>query len=169
MLSVRKLDALVERLRSSDPDEREAAAEELEEARLSTAAGVKALRAAATVFPPRADDWRSSTEDLIEAAGRHAHPKYIPVILEVYGEYESEARQSALRLLSGLPQREASEAFVTLIRRHGWPEQVYGPLMESYRDEPRHVDVLFPDLLDYAPESSGEYDTYHLCLKYCQE
>lgn len=169
MFSHWKLDVLVKRLLSSDPDKRNKAAEELERTRLSTAAGVKALRAATMVFPPGAYDWHSSAEDLIEAATRRPHPKYIPVILEVYGEYESKARPSALRLLSRLPQHEAAEAFVTLIRRHGWPEEIRGPVMESYRVEPRHVDVLFPDLLDYAPESSGEYETYHLCLKYCQD
>jgi hypothetical protein len=95
-------------------------------------------------------------------------PEFLAPLVANFTALCGVARQTALLVISQLKEREAAEAFTNLVMEHGWPGDFRTILTAGFAEEPRHGSVLFPRLLQAAPESEGEHEIYHLCLAYCR-
>jgi len=148
---------LIDRLRSTDAGDREAAERQLMtmgRAGFPPKDGVRLLRAAAEAKAGARVEGRPSARGiLVRAAAERPGPDDRPVVVELYARYDGESRRAALELLARLPGRDAAEALIRLVRAHARGD---GPLtlpVGALCDRPRHADVYFPALLDYLDRS----------------
>ena len=167
------LDGILKSLRSSEVSVREKAQGDLFRLRhqadhLTVADGLKALRAAAETYPFDKPTPEEVSEDLVDVAARNSRPEYIPVVVELFDKFSSKAKWSALVILASLENQEAAIAYMEVVRKHaktgGIPRLVTGPLENG----PRHADVFFPEILNYANIPSLTADIYRLCLSYVE-
>jgi hypothetical protein len=163
------LTEIIKGLAGTNPEEQDAAEDKLSELGkqgLSLQEGLEALSAAAGSFPPRRLDFCDSCADLIEAAAELPQPEYVSAIMEHFSLYSERGKESALRLLTKLPQREAAEAYMELLRRHLRQGEIARLLLEPLKSEPRYPEVFFPEILDYADIEGFEWDINMLLLYY---
>lgn len=141
------LSKVLARLAGADPAARDGAgAELLEQARfgLNTVEALQALHQAAEFWPPRSDGHDTAT-DLVWAASRTPRRVYVSVLEERFGRYGEKAKVEALRLLFRIGDRRAFGVWMTLAGRH--VAELTGLGTDALLDDPRHLDLLFPDLL----------------------
>ncbi len=165
-----KIEDVVAGLGSPDEGERREAGEALEALRrigLGPREGRAALRAATRQFPGRQPLFDPAA-DLVWAAAAQPRPEYIPLIVELYPQYGDEAKDAALNLLARLPDREAAVAYMEIVRKHGPTGEVPELATFPLESEPRHADVFFPELLEYAANPALAPDVYRLALAYCE-
>ena len=170
---ISKLDQLLRDLRSDKQGVHDAARREFEVIlpligdALTTAEGEKLLRAAAEKYPSFDSGSDDFTATLVATVARRPRQEYVPVVVELYGKLNDDAKWWASVLLAGLETREAAVATIDIVRTHApagkVPALATGPLAEN----PRHGDVFFPELLKYATAEQLTLDVYRLCLVYC--
>ena len=160
---------ILQGLLSTNLEEQDTAADKLHELSkdgLSLEDGLQALRAAAKSFPARGSGWRNSSADLIEAAAEQPRPEYISVVLDNFSLYSKNAKEKALWLLAKLPQREAAAAYMELLRRNLRKGEIGWLSLQPLKSEPRHAEVFFPEILEYAEFDGFERDINLLLLSY---
>ncbi len=159
-------------LESETLEDREAAAEQLRElGKCGTTLEdrLTALRAAARDYPPRRYDFRDSAVDLIRVARSQPEREYIPIIAELYPVYSRQVKEEALTLLAQLDDRDAAIAWMGIIRSYAREGSVPRLNILSLQSRPRHPDVFFPELLEYADIETLSYEVYLLCLTYFEK
>jgi hypothetical protein len=163
------LSEVLQGLRSRNTDEQNAAEDMLRKwgkQGLPVEDGIAALKAAGEPFPARSMDWQDSAEDLIDAVAESPLPEYIPVIVERFRSYSPNAKKAALWLLAKLPEREAAVAFMDLLRAHARNGDISHLWMMPLREDPRHGDVFFPEILVYTDIEAFRWDINLLLLCY---
>jgi len=163
---------IIQGLASANFEEQDTAADKLRalgKHGLSPADGMEALRAATRSFPARSMDWQDSSEDLIKAAAELPRPEYISVVVDNFSLYSKKGKDSALWLLAKLPQREAAAAYMELLRRHLRKGEIGRLLVEPLKSEPRHIEVFFPEILEYSEVEGFEWDINLLLLCYLSQ
>lgn len=171
-LNKTSIQEIIASLESETLEDREITAEQLRELvkqGMSVEDGLIALRTASREYPPRKYDFLDSSEDLIEAAAVHPRSEYISVIVELYPTYNEKAKAEALALLAQLDDRDAAVAWMDIIRSYARDGGVPSLRIWLLQSTPRHADVFFPELLDYADIQPFSYDVYLLCLTYFQQ
>jgi len=169
------LELAIEHLLSPNEDVREAGGLELTslgEAGLVEKDALRALEAATRRFPARKivlDDGvvtvADSAADLVRAAAHRPRAAYVDKVLELFPRFGPEAKVEALDLLAQLPNREAAEAYVSILKKHAG--EVPRLPISTLQCELRHADVFFPTLLDLADDPVLGLDVCELCLSYC--
>jgi hypothetical protein len=130
--------------------------------------GMKALRAAARPFPFQKPDPGRVSANLVAVACAAPRPEYVPVVLELFGQFSDDAKQDAQIILTELESHEAAEALMTIVRTHA-PIGGLPCLIESRLvNRPRHADVFFPEILKYACNPDLAFAIHQLCLAYCE-
>ena len=170
-MSAEQLNEVIRLLESESLEQRNSAADTLSELGmngLSTEEGLIALRAATKKFPPRDSDYWDSATDLVIAAGRHPTPDYVPVVVELFSQFNSKARVEAVRLLATIEEPAAAVALMNIMREHARSGGIQDLPIHALQDNPRHANIFFPKILDYADMPAFEWDIYLLCLKYLQ-
>lgn len=158
---------IISSLESNNPEEREAAANQLREKGkqgLNVEEGMIALSAAAKEYPPRKYDFQDTSADLIRAVTPKA--EYISVITDLYPRYNDKGKEEALRLLASIENREAAMAYMKILRIYARTGDVPTLPTQPLQDRPRYADIFFPDILDYADIQVFEWDIYLLLLSY---
>ncbi len=166
-----KLEKLIKIIADGADARRQSSIEELVElggTRLSAADGLRLIRAAAEPHAGFPEDEDHPSAVYLRAALETPRIEYLGPLVQQFTALCPIARQKALLLISQLKEREAAEAFTSLVLEHGWPGDFRTILTGGFAEEPRHGAVLFPRLLQAAPESEGEHEIYHLCLAYCR-
>ena len=166
------LSSIITRLSSSDFDVQSLAADELQErgrAGLSVMEGIEAIRSATQKFPSRKYNFQDSSADLIWATARTPRPEYIPVVVEVFSHLSSAAKEAGLRLLNRLPQLEAAEALMTLVRNHARQGEIAELPVYELQSKPRHAQVFFPEILEYSDIKKFERNINLLLLNHLEK
>jgi hypothetical protein len=109
-----------------------------------------------------------SSEELIDAAAKDPKPEYISVIRERFAEYSPQAKQAALYLLSLLPEREAASAYMDLLDEYARSGRILRLPLMQIQNNPRHADIFFPRILDYANIKEFVRDIRLLLLSYLE-
>jgi hypothetical protein len=129
--------------------------------------GLKALRAAARPYPfDKPAPGRVSAE-LVSVTYSKPHPEYIPVVVELFEKFSDQGKCGAQFVLTELSSRDASEAFMTLVRNHAPTGKLPQLVVSRLVDNPRHADIFFPEILKYAGNPKLASEIYRLCLAYC--
>jgi len=167
------LDAILAKLRSNDKEERGKGEEELSKLRdqdkpLTREQGLKMLHAAAERWPTIPNEDHDFSSNLVEIAAKHPRPEWIPEIVRLFDKFSDTGKGSALGILADLKEREAAEAYMAIVRAHAKAGQIPGLVTASLNEEPRHADVFFPELLQYASVPQISHDVYRLYLGYCK-
>ena len=151
------IEELVGRLRAPDREVRERAAAALEarEGDLSVDEGIALLRAALDEYPPGQVQtvWADTPTFLIALAARKPRVEYVPVVESLFAGLPAAAREKALNLIATCSEREAAVAYVRLLRAHLPTGGITDLWRYAFLREPRHGDVLFPELLDHAGDA----------------
>jgi hypothetical protein len=166
------LEELIVRLKSADAEVRHPAFEALgarATSGLTSKEGLVALNAAMETFPPQNYEWQDASAELVSAAARAPHAEYVSVVLANFSAYNGKAREQALNLLARLPGRDAAEAYIALLNAHARDGSLSLLPKGTFDDDPRHADVLFPALLQFADVPALQWNTYVLCLSYLKE
>jgi len=124
------------------------------------------LRAATQKFPPGRVVGHEAAESLIWEVSQRATVDYLPLLRELIPLYDPHTRTEAVRFLTSLDEREAAVTWMDLARkyaRNGGIERLNTTLW--YR-KPRHADVFFPEILEFASDPRYTSDIYRMCLQY---
>lgn len=163
------IEGIITQLKSADPEKRKAALEKLEaraKPGLAKDDGLTALHAATGSFPPLQYEWQDAAAELVNAAATAPYAEYVPIVGANFAAYNTKTKTRALALLARLPDRVAAETYVALVKAHARSGALSGLPKGTYADEPRHAEVLFPALLDFADVPALQWDIYLLCLNY---
>lgn len=171
-MSKMSLKTILATLKSKRLSERETAIEKLEvmaNKGLSLSQGKMVLRAAAEKYPLRKYSFLDTSTTLVEVAAAKPFPDYIPIILELFPQYNDGAKTQSLYMLSIMPEREAAEAYLKLLdsfaQKGGIPYLILGDVEQTSR----HVEVFFPALLNFTRLPKFRYSIYLLLLSFLQK
>lgn len=170
-MSIAELHRLISQLESETPEQQNEASHAVTEMGLkglTLEEGLLSLRSATRKFPPRDSELWDSASDLVIAAGRQARPEYVPLIEELFSEFTGKARTEAIRLLASIKERSGAVALMKIIAEHARLDGIQELPIDVLGSDPRHADVLFPKILDFADIPEFEWIIYLLCLKYLQ-
>src|SRR5262245_48403650 len=142
--------------------------EDLSEKGFSAADGIALLSGATQKFPPRKWDWLDSAGELIDAAAKEPKSEYISVIKELFAQYSPKGKQAALYLLSLLPDREAASAYMDLLHENARSGGIPRLALMEIQNNPRHADIFFPHILDYANIKEFAWDIQLFLLSYLE-
>src|SRR5262249_12100175 len=127
------------------------------EAGLGEKDALRALEAATRTFPPRKIVLQDgvvtvadSAADLVRAAAFKPRLAHVTKVLELFPRFAPEAKVEALDLLARMPEREAAEAYVYLVKNYGG--EIPRLPIATLQCELQHADVFFPILLDLADD-----------------
>ena len=168
----KEIDAIIDRLHSSDVSVRNSAGRELfqlGQKKLSANDGVRLLREARGTYPAVKAKWEDASTQLIQAAAQNPRSEYVPVILECYDKYNKFGKAAALELLSRDQSRKAALAYMQLLKTHLKTGDLPSHSVYGFTEKPRYGDILFPDFLGFAEQQSFRWQFFTLCLKYCEE
>ncbi len=167
-----RITKIVKKFRSDKESIREEASKELMmiiKEGLSLEENLQALKAAAQSFPVRRYDFQDSSSELIYAVTRNPRIEYIPIVLEIFPILGPKARSAALSLMATFKEREAAIAYMEIVRKYamsdGLPELITWPLTMPLR----HLDVFFPELLNYTSNPKLAQQIFEFCLNACAE
>ncbi len=169
-----RITALVERLRSGDPEVRSTAAEELQ--RLSTS-GLTPLEAADALEAARGSFALVDTtfgqqvpQLLVEAASSSPDESLVPVLRASYQDYSGEAKAVALSLLTQIGSEASTTLYVDLALSEARnPSSLnYLPTVGLVRN-PIHGDIVFPALLEVMRVPELRWGVAELALEYFQQ
>ncbi len=130
--------------------------------------GLKALRAAARPYLFENPEPSSVSAELVAVAYSTPQPEYIPVVVELFDKFSDDGKSQAQAIITGLESREAAEAFMTIVRTYAPTGKLHSLVAAQLVNKPRHVDVLFPEILTYASNPQLSFEIYGLCLAYCE-
>jgi hypothetical protein len=150
-----RIENLIRRLHAADADERGRAADELANRAggLSTRDGLALLTAAHDDFPPlKSPVWEDVPTALISATSADPKVEYIDVVERGFARLSVPARAAALTLVARCRSREASLAYMRLVREHLASGRITDLRHWPFLSAPRDGDVFFPELLDYATD-----------------
>lgn len=169
-----RVESLVKMLSSSKEKDRAKGMDKLKalsETDLAPEEGKELLRAAARKFPPAKYDWQEISESLIEALWKFPKDDYVPIIREEFPKYDERARFAALRLLTEAGTTESLSAFMDLMRQYMKSGDISDLMLVfvPLEHEPRHPEVLFPGLFEFASIEKLGGSIYGLCLKYREQ
>jgi len=165
------LPQVIAQLKSPNASEREATARDfaaMSRLGLNTCEALHALQAAASDFPLR-DGGKDSGAELIRAASRTPQRVYVPIVADNFARFSARGKVEALRLLLSIGDRKAAQAYMALVRAHGFGGELRSLASEVLRDEPRHLDVYFPELLAFAAEPMLAAEVCDLAVGLCDE
>lgn len=163
---------IIASLKSENLEERKKALKDLhkrEKQGLTPQEGLLCLQAADDEYPPQEYDSQDSSADLITAAASVPQAEYIPIIRDSFLKYNPKARGRALILLNKIPDRQAAVTFMGLLKTHARSVTIDALSTGLLHSDPKHADIFFPALLDYADIETFEWDIYHLLLTYFEE
>lgn len=166
-------DQILQRLWDKDQAVREAAIQELADFQQraqdpGTQAGLKAIRAAVSPYPFKNPERDAVSAGLVAVASASPHAEYVPVVLEVFTRLSDGAKLEAQLIVTKLQSREAAEAFMALVKTHAPADMLPGLATWPLEKDPRHADVLFPEILKYAANPAVRSEIFRLCLAYCE-
>jgi hypothetical protein len=169
----RDFDRILEMLWDHDEKVRETAMSTLADFRKCTKdpgspVGLKALRAAARPYPFERPQPSRVSAELVAVADSMPHPEYVPVVVDLFDKFSDDAKRRAQIILTELESREASEAFMTIVRTHAPTGRLPSLITARLENKPRHVDVFFPEILKYASNPELSFEVHRLCLAYCE-
>jgi hypothetical protein len=157
---------IIERLKSNNVYERSRARTDLmagwDQPAVSTEDGILALNAAATM--PASDRSFDNAEVLVQTARRTPHKEYLPVIVKNYEAYAQGARRNALDILASIDDPQAAAEYVKIVERHASDKDFDFLPTGTLAQRPQTKPLLFPRLLELAPESNIAADVYQFCL-----
>lgn len=164
------LDSVLDNLFSRDENTREAASKRLFElsrrTNLASDQGLKVLRMAATKYPFEKPDPENVTSDLVALASNDPKPEYAAEVVKLFGRFSDRAKPLALVLLARMEDKEAAQAYMQIVRSHARAGDIPHLIMGPLEQKPRHENVFFPELLDYADVDKLSNDIYRFCLAY---
>lgn len=168
-----KLDGILDALKSEDVKVRQRAMKSLNEfglreKKLSTAQGVRVLHAAAGPFSFSKSEADEISEELLMLLSGQSREEYIPVILDLFGQFSEKGRSWALVILAELKSQKAAEAYMQIIRKHGKQGRISSLPTGPLEKKPRHAKIFFPELLEYVEIPKISSDIYRLTLAYAQ-
>lgn len=135
---------------------------------LSVTDGLSLIEAAGTrIFASSLSGSYSTAEELLSAAKRHPYYEYIAAITQYFSSFPPEARWEAHSILAKAPFREATIAWMEIVKQH--PGELANIWIEPFRRSLRDPDVLFPALLRFLDTPRFVGDICQLCLAYCEE
>jgi hypothetical protein len=165
-----RIDGLIQRLRSPDVSTVESAAEELRRIAKSGVTEDEAiclLRGAAGSFPKRKFDFQSTPADLVRAAAENPTNGLTSVVAEVFSALAQPAKTEALVLLMKSSDRRAAETVIELLHAQRNAKATIEIRTTPLQREPKHADVYFPALLDFAAGPS-EFEICAALLAACE-
>lgn len=149
-----KIDSLLADLRSQDLAVVERAAKELAriaEGGLALADAERLLQAATGSFAKRRLERESTPADLVRAAARRPTKSLVPIVAEVFPKLPGEAQTEALHLLMEVEDRSGAETLIRLLVGLKKARRPIPPFQTAaLRKAPRHADVYFPAMLEFA-------------------
>jgi hypothetical protein len=163
-----RVPALLERLRSREPEVHDGAVDELcalaRGKKLSAAEGVELVRATAGF--PASDDQDTATR-ILDALAHDPRHEYVAAVQAVMPRLGHSAKHGALRLLAAIDDPGATTAFVDLLRAHAEDLEQPSPLVEL-ANAPHQVDAVFPAILPLATHPRLGDDVLATTLAYCR-
>lgn len=147
---------LLTRLHSIDDPTRFAALDDLiglKRGGLTKAAGAQLLHGAASEFPPHRfayTDIPSQILDVLMSQQPSPAAEWAEPAARLYGTFTDGARRNTLFMLAAIGTREAMAGYMRLLKEFGPP--LGAPRLASgwVSRQPRHGDVVFPDLITIA-------------------
>lgn len=147
-----ELSTLLSQVVSPEQDARDAASKRIAEILKSgpSPQDVAAVIAVATSgdIPPSKDSTRATDGDLLRAAWGHADDRHVQTVVDGFAQLSEDGKQEALTLLSRIESRASTEAFVQLLRVHGWPEFAMPWMTAAYTNKGLFPELVLPALLD---------------------
>ncbi|MBA3459961.1 MAG: hypothetical protein H0T46_08365 [Deltaproteobacteria bacterium] len=121
---------------------------QLEGRKLSTADALAIVRLVTEVtFPPMQFDWNDPVDELVFTLVENPGAALVAPLRAAYPKAPDAVKRATLAVFGATATRPAAEAFVTCIRDHGWPANVYGRVFTELSKLEKFSDVLFPELM----------------------
>jgi hypothetical protein len=119
--------AALKRVRAEDEATREAATKEVDELIKdnATVADVMAVieTASSGDLPPAKFKWESSDGNLLRTVWGKTTDDHVPAVVRRFDSFTTAGRTDALALLAQTETKAATEGYVAVLRKYGWPEQ----------------------------------------------
>lgn len=168
-----ELDRILELLWDKDEKVRETGMKDLEDFQKGVKdpgshVGLKALRAAARPYPFEKPEPSRVSSELVTVAESTPHPEYVPVVVELFDRFSDDAKWRAQTILTELQSRKAAEALMSIVRTHAPTGKLTSLITYQLEKNPRHEDVFFPEILEYASNPKLSSAIYRLCLAYSE-
>ncbi|MEM7434504.1 MAG: HEAT repeat domain-containing protein [Myxococcota bacterium] len=162
--------AALERVRAEDEATREAATEKVGELIKgdATVADVMAVieTASSEDLPPAKFKWQSSDGNLLRTVWGKTTDDHVPVVVRRFDNFTKAGRTDALALLAQTETKTATEAYVAVLRRYGWPEQSWPAMTAAYDQKALYPEVVLPALLDGSIKDLPDDAIDHFLLGY---
>ena len=147
----KKIRASLEALQHPDEEHRELAVDEIRDlARkgLNSEEISAVIRAASSDLPPASFEWQSLDSQLLRATWGLAAAEHVPLLKDQYSKLTERGRTAALTSLSRIAEAQAVEAFIGLLREHGWPEESFPAMISAFEEDCPYPEILIPALID---------------------
>jgi hypothetical protein len=122
------------------------------------------LNEAVKSYPPAEYDWQSIPGILVELATKTNNIDIIQVIKNNYDQYDSFAKNEALRFLSNYDDLKSITLFKELALKY--PSGITYLPMGILNKNFKYKDIIFPDLLDLTDQESTDSEVLLLFLDY---
>jgi predicted RNA-binding protein with RPS1 domain len=170
---VSHLQVLLQRLQSEETPTRYAAIDELlalNKKELSAEQGHVLLLGAAKHFPPHKNNWTDIPAEIVSIlmAQRSPEPSWAASAAKAYPSLRDRARRNVLALLGAIGDRAALTQYIDLLKAYGPPADSPRLAWPHVRRNPRHGDVVFPDLLAFASEPQTTKEVLVIALAFLE-
>jgi hypothetical protein len=167
---IEEMEKSLSKLRSSDTKEQQKALETIESTRVTPKIGARLIRAAAETYPNEGN-YIKINKSLLRLLWDSGHPSFLPVLEETYDKLEgkSEARESALRILTEMQSADSLALLAKLLKRPSSRSVDFSTLFVPIKPSTEIAKRLFPDLLDALGNVEHRASLYQLVLDFVEK
>lgn len=164
------LSSALQRVRAEDPETRSAAGREVRELleKRASIADVSAVieTASSGDLPPPELAFQSADGNLLRTVWGKTTDEHVAMVDSRFDAFSTAGRSDALALLAQTETKTSAEAYVKLLRDHGWPEQSWPAMTVAFEQKALFPEVILPALLDGSIDGMPEEVIDRLLLGY---
>jgi len=166
-----ELGIALRQLQNSELEVREQALERINQiakAGLTDAQLRELLDAAVWAFPAARYEFEEYSESLLELTWGHLTNAHVSVLAASYGALSARAKAAALAGLARLGTELATDVYVELLVRNGWPKDASPAVTSPYEEAPRFPEKILPPLVSGSIAALPGDVRWQLVLSYAK-
>jgi hypothetical protein len=99
-------------------------------------------------LPPARFDFAAYDGMVLLAMSAHVQESHIPLLVDAYPKLTEQGRAACLATFAKAGTAPALEAYVSVLRAHGWPAWTFPVMTTPLEEQPRFGRILVPALID---------------------
>jgi len=136
---------------------------------ISARTALELIKLSGKEYPRMTDDPANGPQvRLIDLAAHQYSPISVTAIREMFDIWALPAKSAGLDFLATIESRDAATLFVELVNQCAAMDDPPDLRTGDFDEIPRHVDVLFPELLKYTANPKFRWRIWALCKSLCE-